>query len=266
MDQKTVSDLIIDEFYKWLPEVPEFKQLFSKPGLIEHVKKTQVTYWMEFFACDLNDEYVAYRAKIGNLHAQIKLPIYSYIAAMSFSSEWWIKNIEQKKTDNIFALLSSLNKLMQFDAAVVSAAYTEATNNLIEQQNRTLMELSTPTIQLWDRVLVLPIVGVLDSKRAQDMSDTMLEKVGRTEAKIVIMDIMGVPTVDSSVANHLFKITKATRLMGCECILSGISPEIAQTLVQLGAELGEIETTATLRDAFQLALGKLHYTIRQSTK
>jgi rsbT co-antagonist protein RsbR len=111
----------------------------------------------------------------------------------------------------------------------------------------------TPVTMLWDNILMLPIVGVVDSKRAQDIMENTLNKVQETQAEVVILDILGVAVVDSKVASHLIKITQSCSLMGANCIISGISPVIAQTLVQLGIELGGVTTTATLRGAIALA-------------
>lgn len=119
----------------------------------------------------------------------------------------------------------------------------------LEEQSRTIREISTPAIELWDRVLVLPVLGVIDSMRAQQMTDTMLNKIKETSSKVIILDIQGVAAVDTAVANHLIKITKATRLMGCQCVISGISPAVANTIVQLGIDMGDIKTNSTLREA-----------------
>lgn len=119
----------------------------------------------------------------------------------------------------------------------------------LKEQSRTIMEISTPAIKLWDRIVILPVVGVVDSYRAQQMMNTMLEKIMKTSAKVIILDIQGVAAVDTAVANHLIKIAKATKLMGCRCIISGILPAVAETLVQLGIDLGDIATNSTLQDA-----------------
>ena len=261
-------DIFIEAFYDWLPGVPEYSGLFSRPGLIGHVKKKQIDYWRQLFTCDLNETYLQSRFKVGDIHATIHLPLSSYLAGMSFAAGWWIDKISdtKSKTKDVAFLISALNKLLSLDIAIVSASYTQASNDLIEKQSRALLELSTPTIQLWEGILVLPILGVLDSRRAQDMTDVMLHKIQQTNALTVIIDITGVPTVDSSVANHLIKITKATKLMGCECILSGIGPEIAQTLVHLGINLDMIETSSNLKSAFQQALVKTGYQIKLHSK
>ena len=123
-------------------------------------------------------------------------------------------------------------------------------------------ETPTPVNILWKNVLMVPIFGVLDSNRAQTLLDTMLQKILETESKVIILDILGVATVDTAVANHLVHITKACKLMGCGAVVSGISPSIAQTLVHLGIELGGVTTTATLANALELAFSNLNLEVR----
>lgn len=127
----------------------------------------------------------------------------------------------------------------------------------LKEQSETIKEISTPAIKLWDRVVILPVVGVVDSLRAQQMMSTMLQKITETSAKVIILDIQGVAAVDTAVANHLIKIAKATKLMGCRCIISGISPSVAETIVQLGIELKDIATNSTLQDALASAFSLL---------
>ena len=134
----------------------------------------------------------------------------------------------------------------------------------LQEQSRTIMEISTPVIKLWDRVIILPVVGVIDSLRAQQMMKTMLKKITETLAKVIILDIAGVATVDTAVANHLIKIAKATKLMGCRCIVSGISPAVAETLVQLGIELGDVTTNSNLQDSLADAFAILKLEVVQA--
>jgi rsbT co-antagonist protein RsbR len=114
--------------------------------------------------------------------------------------------------------------------------------------------MSTPVTEVWEDVLMLPIVGMIDSRRAQDIMTAVLSKIGETHARSLILDISGVAVMDTAVANHLIKISKASRLMGSVCIISGVSPAIAQTMVELGINVGDVRTTATLRDALTVAL------------
>lgn len=132
--------------------------------------------------------------------------------------------------------------------------YQQSREEVIERQQKELLELSTPVVELWQDVLALPLVGTLDSNRTQIVMESLLQKIVSTGASIAIIDITGVPTVDTLVAQHLLKTVAATRLMGADCIISGIRPQIAQTIVHLGVNLGEVTTKATLADAFEVAL------------
>jgi len=142
--------------------------------------------------------------------------------------------------------------------------YQESRESVILRQQQELMELSTPVVQLWDEVLALPLIGTLDSARTQVVMESLLQRVVETGARIAIIDITGVPTVDTLVAQHLMKTVAATRLMGADCIISGIRPQIAQTIVHLGVDLNDIITKATLADAFQIALHRLGLTVSKA--
>jgi methyl-accepting chemotaxis protein len=148
----------------------------------------------------------------------------------------------------------------QLEAALQHAIESD---NKRQELDRTLMEMSTPVTPIWDEILLLPLVGVVDSTRTDDVMRKSLAKINESEARIFILDISGVPMVDTAVANQLIKITKATRLMGCETIISGLSPSIAQTMVDLGVEVGQIRTTATLRDALKAGLRSVTAANRQ---
>jgi len=124
----------------------------------------------------------------------------------------------------------------------------------ILRQQKEMLELSTPVVKLWTGILALPLIGTLDSERTQVVMESLLDEIVRTEAGIAIIDITGVPTVDTLVAQHLLKTVAAARLMGAECIISGIRPQIASTIVHLGVDLGGVSTKATLADAFAMAL------------
>jgi len=127
-----------------------------------------------------------------------------------------------------------------------------------------MLELSTPVVKLWGDILALPMIGTLDSQRTQMVMEALLQRIVETGATIVIIDITGVPTVDTLVAQHLIKTVSAARLMGTDCIISGIRPQIAQTIVHLGVELTNVITKASLADAFMLALQRNGYIIRHT--
>jgi rsbT co-antagonist protein RsbR len=133
-------------------------------------------------------------------------------------------------------------------------AFQRMRESVIERQQAELLELSTPVVKLWEGVLALPIIGTLDSSRTQTMMEALLTRIAETGSAIAIIDITGVPTVDTLVAQHLIKTVTAIRLMGAECIISGVRPQIAQTIVHLGVDLGNVTTKANLADALALAL------------
>ncbi|GGX84612.1 STAS domain-containing protein [Massilia dura] len=139
--------------------------------------------------------------------------------------------------------------------------YQRSRESVIMRQQQELLELSTPVVQLWKDVLALPLIGTLDSARTQVVMENLLQKIIETGASIAIIDITGVPTVDTLVAQHLLKTVAAARLMGADCIISGIRPQIAQTIVHLGVNLEDVTTKATLADAFLVALKRVGATV-----
>ena len=180
-------------------------------------------------------------------------------------------------------LFSSLNEEYPKDATVLAEemwkvtvlldklglrtmeVYQKGREEVISRQQQDMMELSTPVVSLWEGVVALPVIGTLDSARTQVVMETLLQRIVETEAQIAIIDITGVPTVDTLVAQHLLKTVAAARLMGADCIISGIRPQIAQTIVHLGVTLGEVTTKATLADAFALALARTGQRVVRNT-
>ena len=135
-----------------------------------------------------------------------------------------------------------------------SEAFMKGREEMIKRQQQEMLELSTPVVELWTGILALPLIGTLDSSRTQVVMQNLLEAIVAKSADLAIIDITGVPTVDTLVAQHLLKTVAAARLMGAECIISGIRPQIAQTIIHLGVDLGGVLTKATLADAFKLGL------------
>ena len=159
-----------------------------------------------------------------------------------------------------------MGKLLSLDMAVVTETYTRIEKETIAAQSRSLMEMSTPVTEIWTGILLLPLVGIIDSKRAQDIMNAVLAKISESHARMFILDISGVGVIDTAVANHLVKITKATRLMGCDSTISGVSPAIAQTIVELGIDVGTVQTTATMRDALADAFRTLGVQVTELRK
>jgi rsbT co-antagonist protein RsbR len=159
-----------------------------------------------------------------------------------------------------------LNKLMDSMGVVTFETFIKGREEVILRQTDEMAEISTPVIRLWDGILALPIIGTLDSSRTQVVMENLLQEIVQSSSTIAILDISGVPAVDSLVAQHLIKTVAATRLMGAECIISGIRPEIAQTVVHLGIDLSNIVTKSTLASALRHAFGMLRMEVKKVQK
>ena len=150
----------------------------------------------------------------------------------------------------------SASELLDSLGLYTTDAYLKSREETIRRQQEEMLELSTPVVKLWEGILALPLIGTLDSARTQIVMESLLEAIVQTNSRVAIIDITGVPTVDTIVAQHLLKTVTAARLMGADCIISGVRPQIAQTIVHLGINLLDVTTKATLSDAFAIALQK----------
>ena len=253
---KDQLDSFIDDFYTWMQKHPEYQVFFgSNPARLDRVKQLQRANWVNFLDAHVDQSWVDARRHVGAVHAHIELPNDIYFAGMSVSSNLMADRLRNSShVKNLNETIASLSKLMFLDAYVVIEEIARINREKISANAKTLMEMSTPVTPIWEGILLLPLLGLLDSQRTQDVMNKTLSKISESRAKVLMMDISGVSTMDTAVANQLLKITKATQLMGCETILSGLSPAIARTLVELGVNIGEVRTTATLRDSFELAL------------
>jgi rsbT co-antagonist protein RsbR len=154
-----------------------------------------------------------------------------------------------------------LSQMLDSLGLVTVDSYQRERQQVIERQQQELLDLTTPVVKLWDSIVALPLIGTLDSERTQVVMEGLLNAIVENEAAIAIIDITGVPTVDTLVAQHLLKTVAAARLMGAECIISGIRPQIAQTIVHLGVDLGDVVTKATLAEALKIALRRVNLTV-----
>lgn len=166
--------------------------------------------------------------------------------------------------DELFRAVTTVTLLLDNMALLAMETFMARREELISRQQQELLELSTPVVKLWDGILALPIIGTLDSARTQIVMENLLQMVVASNSKYAIIDITGVPTVDTLVAQHLLKTITAARLMGAECIISGVRPQIAQTIVHLGIDLTQVITKAKLSDAFALALQRSGRTVVQA--
>ena len=169
-------------------------------------------------------------------------------------------------TEGLFDEVWRTNLLIDRLGLYTTEVYQKGRERLILRQQEEMLELSTPVVKLWDGVLGLPMIGTLDSARTQVVMESLLQRIVETGASVAIIDITGVPTVDTLVAQHLLKTITAARLMGADCIISGIRPQIASTIVHLGVDLSDVITKATLADAFALALDRIGLAVGRVVK
>ncbi|MFI9808473.1 STAS domain-containing protein [Streptomyces sp. NPDC052301] len=193
------------------------------------------------------------RARAGSTPAQIADEVAGLrVPAVELLREEFTDATTAQAQDSVLALtlLMGTLRLVMMETAL------DANAELIERQRQQLLEVATPVIKLWEGTVAVPLIGTLDSARSQVVMESLLEAIVDQRARYAILDITGVPTVDSLVAQHLMKTVAAARLMGAECIVSGIRPAIAQTIVQLGIDLGSVLTRASLADALAYALSR----------
>lgn len=247
----------ISTFYKWLKGHKEYQIFFSSnPKRLERVIELQKKHWESFFDANLDENWFASRTHVGAVHAHIDLPNDIYFAGMSMSGKSLtdrVRNFKPSIKDSN-EVINSIMKLIFMDSFIVIDEISNIQKEKISASSKALMEMSTPVTPIWEGILLLPLLGIIDSSRTQDIMNKTLGEIAKSRAKVFVLDISGVSAMDTAVANQLIKITKATQLMGCETIISGISPAIARTLVELGVIIGEVRTTSTLRDSFELAL------------
>ena len=248
---------MVDDFYVWLGRQDAYQTYFANnPRTLERVRQLQHRHWQTMFECKLDADYFAGRRRIGAVHAHVDLPNDIYYAGMCISIRLLLERVMRMDPSkaNTEGMLHALNKVCMLDTYLTCDEISRIQREKIEVSSKALMEMSTPVTPIWEGILLLPLVGIVDSVRTQEIMNRSLSKIAETRARTFVLDISGVGAIDTAVANQLIKITKATLLMGCESIISGISPAVARTLVELGVQVGDVKTTATLRDALEIAM------------
>ncbi|MBA2651370.1 MAG: STAS domain-containing protein [Tatlockia sp.] len=242
----------------------ESSQIFENPEVLKRVKILQKEYFLGLTQGNYDSKYIEERLNVGSVHASIGLDVKWYLGAYNF----YIQAVGNKifeafkdDPDKIKDLFLSLIKLVFMDIGLAIDTYIYEREITIHDQQEILKELSTPVLQVRDELLILPIVGAIDEQRAKLLTETLLICIRDRRAKVVVMDITGVSTVDSRVANHLLQTVDASRLMGATVIVTGLSPEVAQTLVTIGVNLAKLNTVGDLQGGLAKAERLLGYNI-----
>lgn len=252
-----VTDAIVEDFYALLLSHPDTLSFFGDEATIRRVKRTQREYFMGLFAGRCDIAYVEDRLRVGAAHERIGLAPKWYLGAY----RQYLDLIHQKLVDEGLApeqlhqAFASIQRIVFFDVALAIDTYIAASLDALGRHQAAIRELSTPVIRVYERVLLLPLVGAIDSHRAHQVMESVLLHIVEAQAKCIIIDIAGVPVVDTRVADHLLKTTAAVRLLGAQTILTGITAQVARTIVQLGVDVSSMHTVSRLSDGIELALG-----------
>jgi rsbT co-antagonist protein RsbR len=238
----------------------QFLSLFIAATRSGSLDKMEHRSWAE--VRDFLSEISGIRARQGSTPSETATFIFSLKQPLFTALRDGFNNDPQALADASWMLGTLLDQLGLYTIEV----FQKTRDQVIVRQQQELLELSTPVVKLWDGILALPLIGTLDSARTQVVMENILQKIVDTGAEIAIIDITGVPTVDTLVAQHLMKTISAARLMGADCIISGIRPQIAQTIVHLGVNLEDVVTKASLADAFLVALERTGATFVKAPK
>jgi rsbT co-antagonist protein RsbR len=260
---KGYAQPVIDRFYEHLLSFEDGRAFFSDVTLLERVKLAQMEYFLQLTQGDYGSAYVENRLSIGAEHEHIGLPIKSFLGMYCFYLSEVGRRLatEIADSDRSLETFLSVMKVVFFDIGLALDSYMLQRERTIDQQQesihelqrQTIRELSTPVLQVREGLLILPIVGVIDSQRAKMLTESLLMAIRANRAKVVVIDITGVATVDSAVANHLVQTVEASRLMGAKVIVSGLSAEVAQTLVTIGVDLTKLTTVGDLQGGMEQA-------------
>jgi rsbT co-antagonist protein RsbR len=256
------SHPFVEKLYELILGHPESRSFFPDEATIAHVKKMQRQYFLGLFdgRCDL--AYVENRLRVGAAHDRVGLAPKWYIGAYArYLRLLFDQFFQELAPADAQAAFRSITKMVMFDMSLAIDTYIAANLDTVARHQAAIRELSTPVIRVYNRVLLLPLVGTVDSHRAHQIMETLLTRVVDEQARVVIVDIAGVPVVDTRVADHLLKTTEAVRLVGAETIITGISAQVARTIVQLGVDISAMHTRSRLGDGIEVALAMVGKTI-----
>lgn len=270
----TVRELVlarIDDyasaFFQHLAKLDEARTLLQNPALLERAKRLKTEHLHGLVSGEYDAQYVEQRIELGLVYAAAGLDNRAFLGAfLSLVKHLGIDIMQHADQSPIdaFEAFMSLQKVAFFDIGLIVDVLVAQRERVIRQQQEAIRELSTPVLQLRDRLLLLPIIGVIDTYRARLITENLLESIRINRARMVVMDITGVATIDSRVANHILQTVTAARLMGAKVIVTGISAPVAQSLVSLGIELGGLDTVNDLQGGIEFAERSLGYTVVQN--
>ena len=256
------ADRVMDQLYTQILSYSETKKFFPDDATLERVKHLQKEYFFRLTDGEYGQEYLDNRLYIGHVHQRIGLEprwymgLYSVYMQLTFPHFLKPYTSKPKKTQQI---ISAFNKLINLDMELAISTYMTARvrERAMAEQAKEILEISTPVIQVLEGVVISPLIGTLDSRRTQQLMETLLEKVVESKSSVALIDITGVPTIDTQTAQHLIETISSVKLLGAQAILTGVRPAIAQTLVHLGVELSDVVTRPSLESGLTVAMEML---------
>lgn len=260
------TDTYSATFFEHLSKLDEARSLLHNPALFDRAKRLKAQHLRGIVSGEYGAKYVEERIELGLLYAAAGLDTRTFLGAFLSLVKQIGADIMQhagQSPTEAYESFMSLKKVFFFDISLIVDVLVAQRERVIRQQQEAIRELSTPVLQLRDRLLLLPIIGVIDTHRARLITESLLEAIRINRARMVVMDITGVATIDSRVANHILQTVTAARLMGTKVIVTGISAPVAQSLVSLGIELGGLDTVNDLQGGIELAERNLGYRVLQ---
>lgn len=254
------ADDVINELYEHFLSFKETKAFFEDPKVLERVKAQQKDYFLRLTQGNYGQDYVANRLTVGSVHQRIGLDLKWYLGAYRRYMQSVVTRLFEtyrNTPEKALQCYLSLKKLVFLDIGLALDTYIRTIN----VQQEAIRELSTPVLQVREGLMILPIIGVIDSQRARQLTEQLLRAIRNNRARVVVLDVTGVGSIDSKVANHLVQTVESARLMGATAIISGLSPEVAQTLVTLGVDLSKLKTVGDLQGGIELAEQLLGYKV-----
>lgn len=257
---------ITESLYELILRHPETRAFFPDDTTIKHVKKMQNQYFLGLFRGKYDLDYVQDRLRVGAAHERIGMPPKWYIGAYRRYLALILEALRREfgdRPEEVTGNFQSIQKIISFDQALAIDTYIAAHVETMTRHQAAIRELSTPVIKVYERILLLPIIGTVDTMRAQQIMETVLLRVVDEQAKVIILDIAGVPVVDTKVADHILQTAAAVQLLGAQTIITGISALVARTIVQLGVEMTRMHTCSNLSEGIELALDMTGWNIQR---
>lgn len=267
----TIRELVVAQveevtavFFDYLAELEEGRALLADRLLAKRARELKRAHLLAMVQGDYGVAYAAQRLELAVLYSKVRLELRVFVAAFHHLLKrigvLVMKQFERAPLEGFDAFMS-LKKVAFFDIGIIVDAIVFERERVIRQQQDAIRELSTPVLQIRDRLLLLPIIGIIDTHRARLVTESLLRSIRANRAKVVVMDITGVATIDSKVANHLIQTVTAAKLMGASVIVTGLSAEVAQSLVALGIDLGKLNTVGDLQGGIEEAESLLGYRV-----